>query len=240
MKLWSYGDSHAAGHELGTEHAHDLAKSWLLKEFGYGDRNQAKDELGLEKYNVKIKKKWYKHINNQCIPELSYAGLLANKLGYKLVSQALPGSSNSLSMLKMYQDIDKWDKDDIILFSVVTPLRFIPANDIKELNHQVHWLSDKDAEVMWRVGPHDVCFKLQTHGYIKLAKSLHKNVFTLKTVGEDTSVEGRDCDINLPISFTDYLDENGFNTYLNRYPGGHLHETCHELFADYIYNELFS
>ena len=240
MKLWSYGDSHAAGHELGTEHAHDLAKGWLKEQFNYHDRNQARNDLGVEKYNIKIKKEWYKHINNQCVPKLSYAGLLAKKLEHKLVNRAIPGSSNSLSILNMYQDMDQWDKDDIILFSVVTPLRFIPAHDITEPNHQVHWLSDKDAEVMWRVGPHDVCFKLQTHGYIKLAKSLHKNVFTLKTVGEDTSVEGRDCDINLPISFTDYLDENGFPTHNYRYPGGHFHETCHELFADHIYNELFS
>ena len=55
MKLWSYGDSHALGAELGTEHAHDLAKGWLKEQFNYDDRNQARNDLGVEKYNIKIK-----------------------------------------------------------------------------------------------------------------------------------------------------------------------------------------
>ena len=38
------------------------------------------------------------------------------------------------------------------------------------------------------MSPHDITFRLATHGYMALAKSLHKNVVTLYTVDDDTSV----------------------------------------------------
>lgn len=245
MKLWSYGDSHPAGHELGTEYAHDLGASWFASERWYSDdpgttvRNVCRNRLGVEKYNKIVKQKWYKHIHNQCTPSLSYAGVLAEHLGAELVNRAEPGSSNSLSILKMYQDIGKYQPEDIVLFSVVTPFRYIPANDIDATNHQIHWLPLHQAEVLWDVGPHEVCFKLQSHGYIQLAKSLHSNTVTLKTVNDDWSVQGRSCTFDIPLSFYEYTTqqvddpENGIDPY--RYPGGHLHESLHKMYGDYLY-----
>src|SRR6056300_1253380 len=107
MKLWSYGDSHAAGHELGTKYTHDLGASWFASEGWHSNdtsttvRNVCRNRLGVEKYNKTIKQKWYKHINNKCTPSLSYAGILADRLGIELINRAEPGSSNSLSIYKM-------------------------------------------------------------------------------------------------------------------------------------------
>lgn len=248
MKIWSYGDSHAAGHELGTEYSDDLGERWYNSQGWYSDdpsttvRNVCRNRLGIDKYNKTIKQKWYKHIKSQCMPELSYAGILADRLGADLISRAEPGSSNSLSIYKMYQDCSKYQPEDIVLFSVVTPLRFIPANDITATNHQIHWLPEHQAEVLWDVGPHEVCFRLQTHGYIQLAKSLHPRCYTLKTVNDDMSVLEKDIKLDIPLSFYQLVEqhvndpENGIDPY--RYPGGHLHEDLHVVYGEYLTNEL--
>ena len=248
MKIWSYGDSHAAGHELGTKYAHDLGASWFASEGWYSDdpnttvRHVCRNRLGVEKYGKIIKQKWYKHIRNQCTPSLSYAGVLAERLGAELVNRAIPGSSNSHSILQMYQDVEQYQPDDIVLFSVVTPFRYIPANDIDATNHQIHWLPEYQAEVLWDVGPHDVCFRLQTHGYIPLARSLHPRCYTFKTVNDDMTVLGKDVDVNIPLSFYQLSEqhvnepENGIESY--RYPGGHLHEDLHVAYGEYLANEL--
>jgi len=250
MKLWSYGDSHAAGHELGTKYAHDLGASWFASEGWHSDdpgttvRNVCRNRLGVEKYNKIIKQKWYKHIDRQCMPELSYSGILAKRLGAELINRAEPGSSNSLSIYKMYQDYNQYQPEDIVLFSVVTPLRYIPANDIKATNHQIHWLPARQAEVLWDVGPHEVCFRLQTHGYIQLAKSLHSRCYTLKTINEDMAVLEKDIELDIPLSFYQLAEqhvndpENGIDPY--RYPGGHLHESLHQAYAEYLYEQIHS
>lgn len=235
MKLWSYGDSHAAGHELGTDYADDLGARWYQK-LGYKDRNHARS-IGVFKYNKKVKSKWYKEINDLCTPELSYAGKLASLLSCEFVSRAEPGSSNSLNILKMYQDSKQWHSDDIILFSVVTPLRYIPANNILATNHQVHWLPEDIAKILWKDGPHDVCFRLQTHGYMHMVRNLHKNVCILQTVPDDISVEDITPKFDINFSFTEFISQYykvSVDTF--RYPGGHLHEDCHASFAEYIYN----
>lgn len=250
MKLWNYGDSHAAGHELGTVYSDDLGERWFNSIGWYSNdpgttvRNVCRNKLGVEKYIKKIRTQWYKHINSQCTPELSYAGLLAKRLGAELINRAEPGSSNSLNIYKMYQDFNQYQPDDIILFSVVTPLRYIPANDITATNHQIHWLPAHQAEVLWDEGPHEVCFRLQTHGYIQLAKSLHSRCYTLKTVNDDMAVLEKDIELDIPLSFyqlteqhVDHL-ENGIDHY--RYPGGHLHESLHQAYAEYLYEQIHS
>mgnify|MGYP003648119090 CR=1 FL=1 len=234
IKLWSYGDSHAAGHELGTDYSEDVGKSWI-RSIGYKDRSDARNQLGVDKYNKLVKQKWYQAINHLCTPSLSYAGQLATLLDYELINRATPGSSNSLNILKMYQDLSKWSNDDVILFSVVTPFRFIPGNDINNTNHQVHWLPKKIANVLWNDGPHEVCFRLQTHGYLHMAKNLHKNVYTLQTVPDDISVEGITPAFDIQLSFTEFV-KNNYDIESLRYPGGHLHEDVHITYAEYIYN----
>jgi len=142
----------------------------------------------------------------------------------------------------MYQDFKKYQPEDIVLFSVVTPLRFIPANDITATNHQIHWLPDHQAEVLWDVGPHEVCFRLQTHGYIQLARSLHSQCYTLKTINEDMTVLEKDIELDIPLSFYQLTEhhvndpENGIDSY--RYPGGHLHESLHVAYAEYLYEQI--
>lgn len=240
MKIWSYGDSHAAGHELGTEYKDDLGEKYLnslgfYKEEFLTARKVARRNLGVEKYNKLVKEKWYNHINHICSADISYAGIFATLLGCDLVNRAEPGSSNSLNIYKVYQDLEKYEKDDIILFSVVSPFRFIPGNDIEKRNHQAHWLPDTIAKILWEYGPHEICFKLQTHGYIHLLNSLPQKTIICKTVNEDITVNGIEPKIDLQFSFTEYVGTFSANIDDLRYPGGHFHESCHEKYAEYIY-----
>lgn len=240
MRIWSYGDSHAAGAELGTVHQKDLAESFLNSLGFFSDKKDtarriARRKLGVEKYNKLVKEKWYETINHVCDSKLSYAGEFAKLAGCELVDRAKSGSSNSLNIYKVYQDLDKYAKDDLILFSVVTPLRFIPASDIEKTNHQVHWLPDNIAKVLWEYGPHDVCFRLQTHGYIQILKNLPQKIIILRTVDEDISVNGITPSFDLDLSFTGHVGTYSNNVDDLRYPGGHFHESCHVKFAEYIY-----
>lgn len=232
--LWSYGDSHAAGHELGTEFNHDLGKSWL-RSIGYENRNKARNQLGVNNYNKLVKQKWYEEINHLCTPSLSYAGQLSEMLSYNFINRATPGSSNSLNILKMYQDQHNWQSDDLILFSVVTPFRFIPAKGLDESNHQVHWLPKHIAKVLLEDGPHEICFRLQTHGYIHTIRNLHNNTCILQTVSDDISVENIYPKFDIALSFTEFVARHYNKDVDNfRYPGGHLHESCHTAYAKFI------
>ena len=240
MRVWSYGDSHAAGHELGTIHQRDLGESFLNSLGFYKDssnpaRRIARHKLGIDQYNKLVKEKWYNHINNVCTPELSYAGEFSKLLGYEFINRAEPGSSNSLNIYKLYQDLDKFENDDLILFSVVTPFRFIPGSDINKTNHQVHWLPDSIAKTLWEYGPHEVCFKLQTHGYIHLLKNLPQKTIILKTVDDDVSVNEINPSFDLSLSFSGHVGTYSSNIDDLRYPGGHFHESCHKKFAEFIY-----
>ena len=141
-------------------------------------------------------------------------------------------------MLKMYEDKEQWNSDDIVLFSVVTPLRYIPADNIKSMDHQVHWLPDKAAKIMYKWGPHNICFNLQTHGYMTMSKVMHQNMYTLQTVSDDISVNGFTPKFDIEISFAKYVEEN-FATDNYRYPGGHLHEDCHVAYANYLHEAIW-
>jgi hypothetical protein len=234
MKIWSYGDSHAAGHELGTKYSDTVGLDYI-HQLGYESRRAAKKALGDKKYNNTIKQTWYKDIDYKCNPSLSYAGQLAKMSNKELINRAEPGSSNCLNILKMYKDVDEWHSTDTILFSVATPLRYMPAYDNTVTNYQIHWLPKKIAEILWKYGPHDICVKLQAHGHINTARSMHPNIIILKTQNHEMAVNRILPKINVPLSFTEFTVQN-FEIEKCRYPGGHLHEDCHTAYAEYMNN----
>jgi hypothetical protein len=141
----------------------------------------------------------------------------------------------------MYQDQHNWQSNDLILFSVVTPFRFIPAKGLEEHNHQVHWLPNHIAKVLLTDGPHEICFRLQTHGYIHTLRNLHKNTCILQTVSDDISVENIYPKFDIALSFTDFVAHH-YNKDADdfRYPGGHFHESCHIAYAEYLYEQIHS
>jgi len=170
MKLWNYGDSHAARHE--PDSANDIGLSWLKDATGVNSRLEAKEKLG-KNYKHLVKDKWYKYIRegnrcstllegSPCSPELSYAGIVTRNIEATLMTRARPGAINDLSILRMFEDYNKWHKDDIIIFGIVTPSRFILASDINKTNHQYHWFPDNAQHIFVEYGPHDDLYNLWT------------------------------------------------------------------------------
>ena len=128
MRVWNYGDSHAAGQELGS--AYDCGKSWIQENLGFENRTEAVETLGTSKYRVIVKDKWYNYLRDNkkcsttingapCSPEMSYAGAIARHYDVELITRAEPGASNDYSVGKMISDKKHWAVDDIIMICFV-------------------------------------------------------------------------------------------------------------------------
>lgn len=243
MKLWSYGDSHAAGHELGS--VDDLGASWIKKTYGYNDRDELRHKKGLDFYHTYVRQKWSSYIENKCStlvygtpcsPELSYAGEFSKLIGAELINCAVPGSSNDFSMLRLFRDLDKIDKNDIVMFSLVTPMRFLSGAGEEHVRTQIQWQPKKIQKVLYNYGPGDISFNLLAQGLIHTIKSLFPNAIILKTNNDDISVESVDTTTNLLFTennFTEFVSNNSTEQF--RYVLGHIDEKYHKLYAQHLY-----
>lgn len=247
MKIWNYGDSHAAGHELGS--ADDRGAAWLKEMTGCDSRLGAIKKLG-DRYATIVKSRWYRYLrdNNKtstligyapCSPELTYAGNIAAYYNAELVTRAEPGASNDFSVSRMIADCIDWEDDDIVMLGIVTPLRFMPNYDKTRHNHQWQWFDAEIQEVFSEYGPDRDAYNIWTQGLVHLAKSLHPNVVCLRTTMDDISINNVDTTIDLldaKLSLTEFANK----TYPHkdmRYPGGHFHESVHNAYAEYLLKE---
>jgi hypothetical protein len=245
-KLWSYGDSHAAGHELGS--VDDLGSSWIEKNYSYRDRDELIDKKGLDFYYNHVKQPWANYIENKCStlinstpcsPELSYAGEFSKLIEAEFVNRAVPGASNVLSMIKLLEDLEQVQKNDIVLFSLVTPHRFISGDGEEHVRTQIHWEPKKIQKVLYQYGPSDSSFNVWTQGIAHMVKSLHSNSIIIKTNDDNIDVNNIDTTKKLLYtdqSFTQYCYRNSTSTKI-RYVSGHIHEQYHKLYADYLYKK---
>lgn len=245
MRLWSYGDSHAAGHELGA--VSDLGRHWLAENAGYLHRTDARNTLGKD-YEELIKNKWYDYLveimpNSEpriCSPNLSFAGIIAEKLNRTLINRAVPGASNDLIVRRMIEDIDSWKSSDIILVCFVNSDRYMPEHNIDQLNYKSHNLPFNIQYMFEKHGPSRMSFKLWNQGLIQLMQSLSNNVKLVSSVEVDIEVEGFDVSKNLTnglMSLTKFVGTK-WETEEMRYPGGHFAEVCHEEYANYLIENL--
>jgi hypothetical protein len=243
MKLWSYGDSHAAGHELG--YVTDRGLKWLKENYDYNSRLEAKTHLK-NRYTDVVRNHWYNYLTENfpprkirnCDPSLSYAGKIANHYNAELVNRAVPGASNDMIAYRMLDDMQKWNHEDLILSSVVTPYRFMPEHDMSKTNYQLHWLDIKKQRNFLEIGPSYTSFKLWNQGLLHLIKSLHSNVKMIATVELDIEVNNVNTStdlFSLNLSMSQFA-ANNFSEDM-RYLGGHFDEKVHEAFAEYIINE---
>lgn len=243
MKLWSYGDSHAAGHELGS--VDDLGAAWIKQTYGYNSRDELRRKKGLDFYHTYVRQKWSSYIENKCStlvngtpcsPELSYAGEFSKLVGAELINRAVPGSSNDFSMLRLIRDVDKIGKNDIVMFSLVTPMRFLSGAGEEHVRTQIHWQPKKVQKVLYHYGPGDNSFNLWTQAVAHMIKGLFPNVIILKTNNDNISVEDIDTTKNLLFTEKDFT-QFAFNNSSRqiRYVLGHIDEKYHKLYAEHLY-----
>lgn len=231
VKLYSYGDSHAAGHELGT--APDLGKAWLKENFGTSSRYDIDEKT----YNTKVRPAWEKFISGRsCNPQLSYAGQLAKILDIELVDRAIPGSSNDWSAMRLLEDLPKLNKDDIVLFSICTPTRFLSGRGEGITRTQIQWQPPKVQKILYEYGPHENSYNIWNQGLIHLVKSIPCITHVIKTNKDRIKVKGQDTSRHLLLtetSFTQFANNKAGHIDI-RYPVGHIHEAYHTLYAEYL------
>jgi len=227
IKLYSYGDSHAAGHELGS--APDLGKAWLKENYGVENRGHLDPIV----YHNIVRPAWNEYIkDNKCNPTLSYAGQLAKMIDAELVDRAIPGSSNDWSAMRLLEDLTHIKADDIVLFSICTPERFLSGQGEDVTRTQIQWQPEKIQRILFQYGPSDKSFNLWTQSIFHMVKNI-SNSLIVKTTDNNIEVNGIDTtNINLE-SFTQFaLRTAGHNDI--RYPVGHIHEDYHKLYAEYL------
>ena len=231
IKLYSYGDSHAAGHELGS--ASDLGKAWLKEHYGVEHR----DHLDPTVYHKIVRPAWIKYIkDNKCNPTLSYAGQLAKMIDAELVDRAIPGSSNDWSAMRLLEDLSRITADDIVLFSICTPARFLSGKGEDEVRTQIHWQPMKVQRILYEYGPHDNSFNIWNQGLIHLISNITHDPIIIKTNDDSIEVKGQDTTYNLlftETSFTQFAFNKAGHDDI-RYPAGHIHEDYHKLYAEYL------
>lgn len=235
VKLYSYGDSHAAGHELGT--APDLGKAWLKENFRVDNRC----ELDQTTYNTKVRPAWDSFIKGRtCNPRLSYAGELAKLLDITLVNRAVPGSSNDWSAMRLLEDLPKIAKNDIVLFSVCTPNRFMSGRGEDVTRTQLQWQPIKVQRILYEYGPHENSYNIWNQGIVHLVNNLPFTTYIINTTKDNIEVKGHDTTKNLFLtetSFTEFSIETAGHDDI-RYPVGHIHESYHKLYAEYLCNKM--
>lgn len=242
MRLWSYGDSHAAGHELGA--VTDLGRSWIREHSGFESRTMARDLLGTTAYQELVRECWYDYLfeimpnanPDACTPELSFAGQYAKLCNAELINRAMPGSSNDYIVRRMLQDMDKWLDDDIVVVCHVDETRYMPHHDLDALNYKTYNLPTKIQRVMLDNGPSDMSYLLWNQGLVALMKCMRPDAIIVYSTGSSLAVEGVDITERLrtvPLSFTDFV-KSKWDAEEMRYPGGHFDEICHQEYAEYI------
>jgi hypothetical protein len=236
MKLWSYGDSHAAGHELGV--LENLGKDWLHKTFNVESRDQYIKTYGQKAYKTilypLISSTVYndgKHMN----PSLSYAGQLANKLGCDLISRAIPGGSNDLSVSKFFDDLVRIQNDDVVLFSLTSVHRFFSENgDTSKLSEHEYMIEHGPSEETWRLWAQGLIALVNNHPYNRGRIIFVNTANHILDVNSISITEKMNNVVSLP--FIEFTNDYGSNT---RYPLGHIAEHIHSDYADFIYQEHF-
>lgn len=233
MKLWSYGDSHPGGHELGS--FDDLGRAWLTKNFNVSDRNQFMQKYGNHVYKNTLYPLWNREIGTPHRPELSYAGQLADIIGAEFVSRAIPGSGNDSSVVNFIQDLKQISSDDVVLFSVSSIHRFVSVvgRHSKLLEHTE----------MISSGPSDNSWKIWGNGMVQLILNLCKCklVIVSSTQIDDFDIEGinfiKSLDNFFEIEFMSFANQYDYNV---RYPLGHISEHVHKDYAKLIHGRFFT
>lgn len=240
-KLWAFGDSMTAGHELGTGYTQEYIEAWLEATAGTPHIDIARQTLGGEQYHLRVSRPWYKHIKESCAPDLAWAGIIARRLGYQLEPHAVPGAGLDWCLDRLerhYKDID-WDNDLVVIG--VPPLK--------------RWKMINNGNASWnRVRVRDPKLLIRHKSLINFNISLLYTIKSLfpKTVIVDMGLNNSLKDfhetsplINLdiiPIINDIALDVFADNEINSRYPGHHPKEFVHEQFVDYLlenYNETF-
>ena len=237
-KVYIFGCSHAAGHELG----HKRNYKAFMEARGFDSVRQAIDELSFSEYDKRIARPWYKKINNICTPQQSWAGQIAQKLDMPIVNFALPGSAFDFQINLLMEQIDNidWNRD-LVLFGTPISHRYTikTGTSLKsiQLNHFAN-INARQINLFLQVLPSDVTMLLLHYGLATYLKHRYPKVVLCEMCVPNENVENKTFRIE-----NQFYVEESFASFANQfedcfYPGKHYREHIHEKYAEYVLEKL--
>jgi hypothetical protein len=230
-KLWTFGDSHTAGQELGTGlTSHDIDR-WVKSITSFNNHLEAEQMMSATEYALKIMMPWDCYIKECFSPELSYAGILAKNKKLNLNNRAMPGASMDQIFKIFYSTVGEinFDEDEVI----VAPTYFGRWITQQNKKFNFHLLDDKNLLSYMQLVPCDSTQILYYYSMIFYMQTNYPKIRLVKIYDDhyDYGIYKKIKFVNDISMFSYFRDTIHDRT---RYPGQHFNEAAHEYFATYI------
>ena len=223
-KVWSFGCSHSAGHELGTGIDKAALTDWY-KKYTIGDNFITASKT--KNYDKIVLDYWNNPLKNPHNHELAFPGVFARELGLELVAKGKSGVGIDHVMKIYYKFKDQIAEDDIVLFEIPPIYRYI---DILGVSRQMSLFKGNELS-----SPSTFTLELLSNAVIKMLHYEHHNVYLVdvgagieKPIVKEyllTSTTMRDIEFEM------------YNQEIIRYPMGHYMEEIHEAFGKLLVKE---
>lgn len=239
-KVYIFGCSHAAGHELGPKRTDYKA---FMRARGFDNVAQAKSELSFKEYDSKISRPWYKRINSVCTPLLSWAGQIAQKLDMSFINFAIPGCSADFQINLLMEEVDKidWSKD-LVLFGNPISHRYTikPGLSLQyvQLNHLYANVQPHQVKFLSQVVPSDETMLLHYYGLVTYLKQKYPKVVNCEMCIPGENVKDRTFRVDNQFYVEESLADFAKKFDDAFYPGLHYREHIHEKYAEYVLEKL--
>lgn len=232
-KLYAFGDSNIAGHELG----HNISEKGIqdfFKKFKVSSLIEAKQKYSDDYYYSNIQPAWYKYCKNSIRPDLSFAATLAKKLNLEHVNYAEPGASNIGQSLKFIEiaDIIDWD-NDIVLFGVANQWRWNSNDGCK--SYQV--ISKSEQKTMTKIGMGFDSYSITHASVLTYLKVYYPKIQFVKMDDDLAFYNELRIGKILPFDMSLFVNTDAFKKKYgleNMNPGMHPNQHAHNMFADYL------
>ena len=239
-KVYIFGCSHAAGHELGPKR---LDYKAFMKARGFDSVEQAISKLSFAEYDKEIARPWYKRINNMCTPLKSWAGQIAQKLDIPIVNFAFPGSAFDFQVNLLMEQIDNidWSKD-LVLFGTPISHRYSikPGLTLEsiQINHLLANVKFHQTKFLSQILPSDETMLLHHYGLVTYVKQKYPKVVLCEMCAPGENVKNKSFRIEDQFYVEESLAVFAKKFEDRFYPGKHYREHIHEKYAEYVLEKL--
>jgi hypothetical protein len=230
-KLWTFGDSHTAGHELGTGLSVSDINCWVRSISKFDSHHEAQRVLSNDDYISNIMIPWHHYTNQKYSPELSYAGLLASENNLQLVNCAVLNASMDQIFRIFNSTVDKinFDEDEVLL----APTFYGRWTTQEDMQFNVHFLNESNILSYMQLAPCDSTQVLYYYSMIFYMQTTYPKIKIVKIYDDQP-----DYEIYKSIKFVN--DVSMFSYFRDtihietQYPAFHFNEAAHEYFATYV------
>lgn len=228
--LYAYGCSYTVGHELGTGLSFDDMTAWLIANTGCSSVDVANQLFG-KNYHARVARPWYQAIHNKESPELSYAGVIANRLDYSYVNKAKRGVGIDYcfdAIVKDHTDgLIDWD-NDIVMLGVPPFNRWQSLNSTPMAWNKARHIPNFDRSFFRKEG-----LIAWNQSMLITLKQLFPNLILLD-LGLNPAAEDFFLTKHIPYSNKITISKLADDDMFGLWPGRHPTEHIHEQFAEYI------